>query len=615
MDPLDRPVKLSGAVMTHPDRLAEARQIAEVDPLGRIKVVVDPEPAGRPTALRVAPLSWACVEPDATHHLVLQDDVALAEGFFDHVEKVAAAAGNEAVAFYAGWDSRNGGVARLAALTGAPWAYTLQEHVPCYALLLPAELARGYAQFQQEDEPGWPYDVVVQRYLNARGVPVRFCTPSLVQHMDMPSLAGNAYHGLRQATLYSDRVVEPATYESVRFPVVPFYRYGLARCAIRDGGEWEYVETERHLRRTGLLDACLAGLATAEPAPRLSERIRRDVWVTAFAIGAVTADAPEPDAAVAAAAMQTLGPGGLCEDYPAGELLDLAHPIRDLALAALGAGRRAGRPAADRAPVAVTGGEGRFAGQLARLLGDQDHLVGRVAGGPAGPDLAGAAYVVHLGDPSAGPELLDEVLAAAAAARVERLVYAGSAAVYRGSGDRVVTEQDVTAPPQDGVARSWWQEEQRCREWGERTGTAVQVLRLADPVGPHAARGSAPVQFVHLAWTRHPQSIRPGRVHQVLDYRDLADVIGTVLAAPVSAPVLNVASATYTEEELADLVAEVSRRTPWEVDPQGAVERWSMATGLVEGELRWSPTASVFEGMRDLSQWYACDIHGGEDIK
>ncbi|MEU2763261.1 hypothetical protein ABZ691_32400 [Streptomyces sp. NPDC006854] len=35
---------------------------------------------------------------------------------------------------YGGWEARKGAVARLAALSGATWAYTLQEHVPCQAL-------------------------------------------------------------------------------------------------------------------------------------------------------------------------------------------------------------------------------------------------------------------------------------------------------------------------------------------------------------------------------------------------------------------------------------------------------------------------------------------------
>ncbi|MGR8007559.1 NAD-dependent epimerase/dehydratase family protein [Streptomyces hypolithicus] len=603
--------------MTHPKRLEEAQLLADADVRSRVQVVVDPEPEGRPTALRVAPLSWDCVEPDVTHHLVLQDDVLLAEGFYEHAERAAAAVPHEAISFYAGWEARNGAVARLAALTGAQWAYTLQEHVPCQALMLPAEVARGYARFQEEHGEGWPYDVVMQRYLNALGIPVRFCTPSTVQHDDLPSLAGNSYHGFRQATLFTEGAVE-SPYDCPRFPVVPFYQYGDARCAVQDGAEWEYMETARYLRRVGLLDRCRTAFDAAEPFP-LAERVSLAVWETGFAIGAVTADEPEPEPSVAAAVMETLGSGGLCEEFTADELLGMAPQVRDLALAALEEGRKAGRLGVrptDPAPgarVTVTGGESGFGRQLARLLGDLGRHADHLPGLPEASQLDGVSHVVHLGSPADGGQLLDDVLTAAEKAGVERLVYAGSAAVYRGSGEQAVTEQALAQPPSDPVALEWWREEERCRQWGERSGITVQVLRLADPVGPHAPDGT-PVQWVHLAWTRRPLSLNPQGMHQVLDYRDMADAIGTVLAAPPAKAVFNVASATYTEEELAGLLSDASRRTPWEQSEHEA-ERWTMVTELIESELRWRGSAPVCEGMRALAQWYACDIHGDYTVQ
>ncbi|MER5353581.1 NAD(P)-dependent oxidoreductase [Kitasatospora sp. NPDC002551] len=621
MDASNEPaqVRLSGAVMSHPKRAEEARRLAEADPGGRVRVIMDPEPEGRPTALRVAPLSWSCVAPDTTHHLVLQDDVVLAEGFYEHAERAAAAAPGEAIALYAGWEARNGAVARLAALTGAPWAYTLQEHVPCQALMLPAEAARGYAAYQEEHGGGWPYDVVVQRYLNAIGMPVRFCTPSTVQHDDLPSLAGNTYHGFRQATLFTG-ATGPAAGDGPcpRFPVVPFYQYGEARCAVLRGTEWEYLETERQLARTGLLDACLAALRAAGPKATagLPAGAGRAVWLTAFALGAVSADAPEPDPQVAAAVMETLGSGGLCEEFTAVELLATAPAVRDLALTALAAGRRAGADPGTRAPrpaplarVAVTGGDPAFARQLARLLTDAGHEAGHLAGRPSAGDLDGVRHVVHLGRPEEDG-LLDDVLAAAAKAGTERVVYAGSSAVYRGSRERTVTEQAPADAPADPVALAWWREERAALAWGAEQGVPVQVLRLADPVGPHAPQDSPLVRWVNLAWTRRPLALNPLGRHQVLDHRDLADALRAVLAAPPAQPVLNVASAAFDEQELAGFLADVSRRTPWEWVQDPTVDRWTMATGLIETELHWHASAALRESMRALAQWWACDIHG-----
>ncbi|GAA3036944.1 NAD-dependent epimerase/dehydratase family protein [Actinokineospora globicatena] len=593
-------VKLSGAVMTHPKRLTEAQVIADADVQGRIAVILDPEPEGKPTALRVAPLSWSCVPEDATHHVVLQDDVVLADGFYDHAERAAAAFPDEAVAFYGGWEARNGAVARLAALTGVEWAYTLQEHVPCQALMLPAELARGYERFQREHGDGWPYDVVIQRFLNDQGVPVRFCTPSTVQHDDLPSLAGNSYHGFRQATWFTPTIKESTTDRAPRFPVVPFYQYGEARTAVQRGAEWEFLETDRYLARVGLLDQCLADRAVVES--DLSERISRAVWLTGYALGVVTADAPEPDPVAAVAVMDTLGPGGLCEDYTAEELLTLAPVVRDLALAAYKRGRSAepvALPARDSV-IAVTGGGVDFGRQLARYIADEGHRADY--GNPTGAD-----YLVHIGRPVVP---VGEILAAAEEAGVRRVVYLSSAAVYRGSVAENLTEDSITAEPADAVARSWWLEEQQVRHWGERIGVPVQVLRIADPVGPFAPEGTPSLEWVHLAWTRRPLTLDARGVHQILDYRDLANVVHTVLTNPPTQPVYNVSTATHGEEELAGLLAEVSRRTPWEQAENPDLQRWTMSTALVESELDWRPTHPVQEAMRALAQWYACDIHG-----
>ncbi|RLK61432.1 NAD-dependent epimerase/dehydratase family protein [Actinokineospora cianjurensis] len=586
-------VKLSGAVMTHPKRLAEAQVIADADTAGRIAVILDPEPEGKPTALRVAPLSWSCVPDDATHHVVLQDDVVLAQGFYDHAERAAAAFPDEAVAFYGGWEARNGAVARLAALTGVEWAYTLQEHVPCQALMLPAELARGYARFQREHGDGWPYDVVIQRYLNDRGVPVRFCTPSTVQHDDLPSLAGNSYHGFRQATWFTPTLREHTTDRSPRFPVVPFYQYGEARTAVQRGAEWEFLETDRYLRRIGLLDQARKDRAAVST--DLREPISTAVWLTGFALGVVTADAPEPDPVAAVAVMDTLGPGGLCEDYTAEELLGLAPAVRDLALAAFEKGRAAG-PASTLAEVAtavVTGGDPDFARQLARYLADEgDH----------------AEHLVHIGQIDRPVDL-----SAIEGAGALRVVYLSSAAIYRGS-DSLDISEDALGEPTDPIARAWWHEEQRVRQWGERTGVPVQVLRVADPVGPHAPEGTPARRWVHLAWTRRPLTLDDRGVHQILDHRDLADAIHAVLVNPATQPVYNVSSATHGEEELAGLLAEVSRRTPWESAENPDLQRWTMSTGLIEAELGWRPRYPVREALRALAQWYACDIHGDYSI-
>ncbi|MER5635368.1 NAD(P)-dependent oxidoreductase [Kitasatospora sp. NPDC002227] len=598
------PVFLSGAVMTHPRRIEAARALAAADPQGRIRVVADPDPTGPPTALRVADPSWSCVAPEATHHLVLQDDVLLAAGFFEHLEQAAAAAPGEAVACYEGWDGRNSGVVRLGALLGAAWAYAIDEHVPSLALLLPAEAARGYQEFAAAHGDGWPYDVVIQRYLKHLGIPVRIAVPSTADHDDLPSIAGNSSHGWRCATYFTEqaaRATPAGPADCADFSVVPFYQYGWARCAVRHDSGWEYLETERYLRRAGVLDACLAAFDAAAR-PDLPAEVCREVWLTGFATGLVLAGLTKEDPApeVAAAVMESLGPGGLCEEYTRAELLPMIPPIRDLALAALAAGRATestGRPPAP-ATVAVSGRPG-YAAQLTGLLSDLGHQAAPL--GTPGP-----TTLIHLGDPLARP--VAEVLAAARQSGVRRLVYAGSTAVYRGAPDSA--EDSLTACPQDGTAAAWWSEEQACLAWGRAQGVPVQIVRFAEPVGPHAPLEGALATWMHRAWTRLPLPVAAGpRTHQLTDYRDQAGALAAVLAHPAGPAVLNAASATRTEQELAELVAQVARRTPWEATAAPAPHTPPVSTARITADLGWTPSADLVQGARALAQWLACDTH------
>ncbi|MGW7364124.1 NAD-dependent epimerase/dehydratase family protein [Streptomyces sp. NPDC054841] len=601
--------------MTHPRRISAAGEIAAKDPQGRIRVVVDPDPSGPPTALRTANLSWSCVGESATHHIVFQDDVLLADEFFGYVEKAAAAVPGEAVAFYEGWEGRNSGVVRLAGLTGTQWAYAIDEHVPSLALMLPAEVARGYEKFAARHGDGWPYDVVIQRYLKALGMPVRLAVPCTVDHDDVPSLAGNSKHGWRRATLFSQKAVEVTSYDCASFDVVPFFQYGEARSAVRLGGRWECLDTDRYLRRIGLAERCDTDFAAAGQ-PGLPEAVRRQVWLTAFATGSVYAGLTprDPDPETAAAVMDSLGPGGLCEEYTGAELLSMIPEVRELALAAFESGRAA-RP--DRgetvspkaAGVLVTGGGEAFGEQLARLLTDAGcgaQYVGRLSAGAR----SGVDAVIHLGDPDGGVGPVTDMLADAGKLSVRRLIHVSSAAVYRGAGGAACAEDALSARPDDARAGAWWDGEEACRRWGAQTGTPVQVVRLAEQVGPHAPLRGVLATWMLQAWTRRPMTLIEGRLHQVADHRDLADALAAVLAGPVRAPIYNVASERYDENEFAELAAETARRTPWE-RATGADGPYTplMTTALITADTDWRPSAPVRNGARAQAQWLACDTH------
>ncbi|WP_447040951.1 NAD-dependent epimerase/dehydratase family protein [Streptomyces sp. DSM 118878] len=619
-------VVLTGAVMTHPRRFAAAQEIAALDARGRIQVITDPDPSGPPTALRTANPSWSCVGEEATHHIVFQDDVILAEGFFPHVEQAAAAFPGEAVAFYEGWEGRNSGVVRLGALTGAHWAHAIDEHVPSLALMLPAEAARGYARFAAEHGDGWPYDVLVQRYLKTLRIPVRLAVPSIVDHDDVPSLAGNSKHGWRRATYFTDRAGEVTDTVAPAFPVVPFFQYGEAKCGVRYAERWEFLDTETYLRRIHMAEACDSGFAEAGQ-PELPAEARRHVWLTAFATGVVCEDlaAGPVDPGVASAVMDSLGPGGLCEDYTGAELIDLIPGLRALALEAFDAGRAARAAGGDHRlpltaeagpmtdPVVVTGGDRAFGARLARLLGDEGH--GATYVGELGTyEGQTPRALIHLGDRNRGTRTT-ETLAHAEKLGIQRVVHLGSAAVYRGAAADRGTEDALHARPLDEEAAAWWDEEQALLRWGAETATSVQIVRLAEQVGPHAPLEGVMATWMLQAWTRRPMVLVEGRDHQIVDHRDTAGALAAILAGPARSPVYNVASAHFEETELAELVAETARRTPWEQSPADPTQsRPRMTTALITAETGWRPSASLHSGARALAQWLACDIHDPDTV-
>ncbi|MFF8608910.1 NAD(P)-dependent oxidoreductase [Streptomyces sp. NPDC015346] len=546
--------RLGGAVMAHPRRRREAEAIAALAPGGFLRVVLDPDPTGPPTAVRTAALAWSAVAPGATHHLVLEDDVRLDPGFFAHVRRAARAFPDAAVAFYTNWNSRNGAAVRMAALAGADWAEGLDEYTPCLALMLPAPVARGYRAYADTTGAGWPYDVLMHRYLASAGVPLYLSVPNPVEHSDIPSVAGNAAHGPRRSACFAAPAATVGVSAAVsangervaRFDVVPFYKHGVPHCAVRRENSWEYVETERQLRRWGLAESAYRPrLPAGEPLTADA----RDVWLTGFAMGYALHDAPSVTGLsrphLALRALESLWPGGRCDELTAERITEDGPRMLRLASAAVDAGRscarRPRRPAPPRrTPLTLLAATPTpFTVAVAGYLEDLGHRVEVRPGRTALPHVADATHVVHLtvdpGTPD-DPALFVELLAAAEKSGVRHVVLAGTAELRAGAS-AVRGARSSTAPD-------------------------LHVLRIAQPVGPHAPADSLVARWIRRAWRSQPLTLRPGRVHRLTDIRDIAAAIDEVLRLRPRPPVLDIASATYGESELADLVCAVTRQVP-----------------------------------------------------
>ncbi|MGP4112723.1 hypothetical protein ACTWP5_17670 [Streptomyces sp. 4N509B] len=193
--------------MTHQLRLPMAErlrdQLRRRHPGLQVRVACDTAPPGERGSLRSAQLAWSAAGRDATHHVVLQDDVRLPGDFLGALHAVVACRPDEVTSLFVEWGAWTASVVRLAALTGAGWAEVVDDYVPTQAVVMPAAVARAVGEhLRGELSGGAPDDVALHRHLLATGRVPHVAVPNLVEHRDAASLTGNHPHGLRCAACW-----------------------------------------------------------------------------------------------------------------------------------------------------------------------------------------------------------------------------------------------------------------------------------------------------------------------------------------------------------------------------------------------------------------------------
>ncbi|MEU6859284.1 hypothetical protein AB0B28_10495 [Glycomyces sp. NPDC046736] len=197
-------IDVSVAIMTHPRRRAEAEALAASRPELDATVVVDPDPEG-PGNLHCAAAAWAARRPEATHHLVLQDDCRLSERFTSTVLDFTERYPHQALSLFTYWATGTAAALRTAAAAGCRVAEVRESYFPTVAAILPSHLADGFAEFvsDHEDLPEAD-DITMGAYLYWRGVKRLAVVPSPVEHTGTVSLAGNDYQGDRESVCFED---------------------------------------------------------------------------------------------------------------------------------------------------------------------------------------------------------------------------------------------------------------------------------------------------------------------------------------------------------------------------------------------------------------------------
>ncbi|WP_158841328.1 glycosyltransferase family 4 protein [Saccharothrix deserti] len=189
--------------MTHPRRRRLAELLVEAHPDLHIEIVSDPEPDGPPGSFRTARRAWSAIPPDATHHLVLQDDVELCANFASAVRTVIAARSGDAISLFTEWGSRTSHGLRIAALTGRAWAPVTDTYAPSQGLVLPADAARGAEHhLTRAEAEALPDDQALLGYLDDIDLRCYAVLPNLVEHHDTASLVGNTAMGPRPSVCY-----------------------------------------------------------------------------------------------------------------------------------------------------------------------------------------------------------------------------------------------------------------------------------------------------------------------------------------------------------------------------------------------------------------------------
>ncbi|WP_380282254.1 hypothetical protein [Kitasatospora purpeofusca] len=369
--------------MTHPKRRHAAEQMALAAPPGALRVVMDPDPTGTPSVLRTALAAWDAIEDGATHQLVIQDDMLLSESFFERVHLAIDAMPDAALALFALWDSRNGAAIRFGAMAGARWIGAVNEYFPCVAIVLPRAVAEGFVRYGRERLGAWPDDILMNRYLRDGGVPRYVSVPNLTEHQDHGSISGNAFRGPRRSVCFlpEDRPGDEGR-RLTGLTVLPFFKYGIARCAVRVAGpgpeRWLHMDSEQYLRGLELPRSLFTPAGPEPDAPDV-----RGTWLTALAMGHEAArlglDPDAPEAAgrteVYAESVATIGAGGISNNSTEERIAERREALAAVAHRALAAGREFAERAAPRRPrrpagLTVRGGASPLGEHLARRLAD-----------------------------------------------------------------------------------------------------------------------------------------------------------------------------------------------------------------------------------------------------
>ncbi|WP_305783553.1 hypothetical protein [Symbioplanes lichenis] len=358
--------RLSAVVMTHPSRRPLLDRLRQSCPSIHFEAVEDADAAPSPDgALATALRAWRSVDPGATHHLVLQDDVVLSPAFDEKLARAIDADPARSFSLFSEWGSKTAQTIRLAAFSGCGWAPVADPWLPAPAVLMPAGRAREFGDFlaariaQGERRDAF----LLLHFLESVGEQAMVCVPNLVQHDDppQPSLLPNGkVRGPRRTACFSNDPEPPPRWAEgvLRLPDnLPYHSpHDLVAsiCFDRDAAygwrtEPVFAWFGRHGWSLDRLDAMFrqlvrdSGIEVSDQ-PVGYDSLKESV-LGALATGWTVADAgngragyPDVTSAVSLAALQTMAAGPFRRVLSNRLLLSLPRRVAPLLAAAVTAG-------------------------------------------------------------------------------------------------------------------------------------------------------------------------------------------------------------------------------------------------------------------------------------
>lgn len=174
--------------MAHPDRSGWARELAAAL---RAPIVWDRGYGVWDTGRR----ALLAHDPEAGHHLVVQDDAVLCPDLLAGLEAALPHVGDSPVAPYTAVRPRRSGIernTRQTAAAGASWMVGVGFPLWGVASVHPIRNLDALVAAGDEMDRPRRYDLQIGQYYRRAGIPVWYTWPSLVDHRDpAPSLLGN----------------------------------------------------------------------------------------------------------------------------------------------------------------------------------------------------------------------------------------------------------------------------------------------------------------------------------------------------------------------------------------------------------------------------------------